>query len=203
MSGFLAGKVLASRSPAWVAGDLIGASLPLCSLQVVPAALLGATAAWKLTNHCDEAHIALGVGALGMPAATAWGGLIDVLVPKAGETLLVTAASGAVGALVCQIAKHRYGCRVIGTAGGPAKCAALVALGVDVAIDYKQHSDAASLAAAIKAAAGPKGTIGAWCVCAGGACVGWGVLGRSVRGWCVRGCAYGPPYPLFLPHCAL
>ena len=70
MTGFLAGRVVASRSPAWVEGDLIGASLPLCSLQVVSAAGLAATASWKLTGFCDEATISHGVGVLGMPAAT-------------------------------------------------------------------------------------------------------------------------------------
>lgn len=115
------------------------------------------------------------------PPPQAWGGLIDVLAAKKGETILVTAASGAVGGLVCQIAKRRFGCRVIGTAGGPAKCAHLVEhLKVDAAIDYKLYPDAASLTAAIKAAAGPKGldmvyeNVGGYTFDAAFACLGQG-----------------------------
>lgn len=73
----------------------------------------------------------------GMTAFTAYFGLLDVGKPKAGETVVVSAAAGAVGSIVCQIAKHQ-GCRVIGIAGGAAKCAYLTeTLGLDAAIDYK------------------------------------------------------------------
>jgi len=77
------------------------------------------------------------VGALGMPGMTAYFGLLEVGAPKEGETVVVSGAAGAVGSLVGQIAKLK-GCRVVGIAGGPEKCAWIVdELGFDAAIDYK------------------------------------------------------------------
>ena len=88
------------------------------------------------------------VGGLGMPGWTAYFGLLDVGQPKAGETVVVSAASGAVGSVVGQIAKIK-GCRTVGIAGGPQKCRDLVDLfGFDAAIDYK----AGDLAGKLKAA---------------------------------------------------
>ena len=137
LAGFVSGVVVASRAPKWAAGDLFGAQLPYTTLQVLAPPLLAATPMWRLNGLCTEAELHLGVGALGMPGATAWGGLVDVLRPQAGDTLLITAASGAVGQLVGQLAKQR-GVRVIGSAGGAAKCAALKEVfGFDEAIDYK------------------------------------------------------------------
>jgi len=78
------------------------------------------------------------VGGLGMPGWTAYFGLLDVCEPKPGETVVVSAASGAVGSVVGQIAKIK-GCRAVGIAGGPEKCAYLTdGLGFDAAIDYKR-----------------------------------------------------------------
>ncbi len=77
------------------------------------------------------------LGALGMPGVTAYFGLLDVGAPKEGETVVVSGAAGAVGSVVGQIAKIK-GCRVVGIAGGPEKCAWIVDdLGFDAAIDYK------------------------------------------------------------------
>jgi len=92
-----------------------------------------------------QAHI----GVLGMPGQTAYVGLLDIGQPKPGETVFVSAASGAVGAAVCQIAKLK-GCRVVGSAGSEEKCAWLrEEAGVDAAIDYKTCGDLeAALAAA-------------------------------------------------------
>ena len=88
-------------------------------------------------------------GAVGL---TAYFGLLDVCEPKAGDTVLVSGAAGAVGSLVGQIAKIK-GCRTIGIAGGPAKCSRLTErYGFDAAIDYR-GKDVAALDAAIKAAA--------------------------------------------------
>lgn len=85
------------------------------------------------------------IGGLGMPGMTAYHGLLTVGQPKAGETVVVSAASGAVGALVGQIAKIKD-CRVVGIAGGPTKCRYLVEeLGFDGAIDYKNETVADSL----------------------------------------------------------
>jgi NADPH-dependent curcumin reductase CurA len=137
ITGFISGKVLASNNAAWSAGDLFGGSFPLSTLQVVSAEALAKTVMWKLSGLCSEEELSLGVGLLGMPGATAWGGLLKVLRPEAGQTVLVTAASGAVGQLVGQIAKLK-GCTVIGTAGGPEKCALLTSkFGFSHAIDYK------------------------------------------------------------------
>ena len=86
------------------------------------------------------------LGALGMPGLTAYFGLLDIGQPKEGETVVVSAAAGAVGAVVGQIAKIK-GCRAIGIAGGPDKCKYLVEeLGFDAAIDYKNEDVRAGLA---------------------------------------------------------
>ena len=88
------------------------------------------------------------VGGLGMPGWTAYFGLLDVGQPKAGDTVVVSAASGAVGSLVGQIAKLK-GCRAVGIAGGPDKCRFVVdELGFDACVDYKAGNLAADLAAA-------------------------------------------------------
>lgn len=88
------------------------------------------------------------LGVLGMPGLTAWAGLTQIGQPKPGETLVVAGASGPVGATVGQIGKI-LGCRVVGIAGGPKKCAHVVdTLGFDACIDYKAEGFPAALAAA-------------------------------------------------------
>jgi NADPH-dependent curcumin reductase len=85
-----------------------------------------------------------------MPGVTAWMGLTQIIEPKEGQTVVVSAASGAVGGAVGQLAKQR-GCRAVGLAGGPDKCRYVVEeLGFDACIDYKQHPDLKSLAKALK-----------------------------------------------------
>ena len=77
------------------------------------------------------------LGVLGMPGVTAWVGLLDICAPKAGETVVVSAASGAVGSVVGQLAKLK-GCRAVGIAGGKAKCDYVIGeLGFDACVDYK------------------------------------------------------------------
>jgi NADPH-dependent curcumin reductase CurA len=99
------------------------------------------------------------LGAVGMPGVTAWVGLMTIIEPKAGETVVVSAASGAVGSVVGQLAKG-LGCRVVGLAGGPDKCKAVVdEFGFDACIDYRQHPDLKSLSAALKEAC-PQGIDG-------------------------------------------
>jgi NADPH-dependent curcumin reductase CurA len=84
---------------------------------------------------------------------------MTIIEPKAGETIVVSAASGAVGAVVGQLAKAK-GCRAVGLAGGPDKCKAVVdEFGFDACIDYKQYPDLKSLSAALKEAC-PKGIDG-------------------------------------------
>lgn len=93
------------------------------------------------------------LGVLGMPGVTAWYGLNRICEPKAGETVLVSAASGAVGSVVGQLAKQA-GCRAVGIAGGPEKCAYVAnELGFDACIDHRQHGDLKSMTKAIRAAA--------------------------------------------------
>ena len=88
------------------------------------------------------------VGVMGMPGATAWYGLNRIIDPKPGETIVVSAASGAVGAVVGQLAKFK-GCRVVGVAGGAEKCRVVVdAFGFDACIDYKAGRLYEDLAAA-------------------------------------------------------
>jgi NADPH-dependent curcumin reductase CurA len=87
-----------------------------------------------------------------MPGVTAWYGLVNILEPKAGQTLVVSAATGAVGSAFGALAKARN-CRAVGIAGGAEKCKyATEELGFDVCIDHKQHADAASLSKALKEA---------------------------------------------------
>ena len=85
-----------------------------------------------------------------MPGVTGWYGLVKICEPKAGETVVVSAASGAVGSVVGQLAKAR-GCRAVGIAGGADKCRYVVEeLGFDACIDYKLHGDPKSLVTALK-----------------------------------------------------
>jgi NADPH-dependent curcumin reductase len=106
-------------------------------------------------NKVDTTQIPLSayLGAVGMPGMTAWYGLMKICAPKAGETVCVDSASGAVGSVVGQLAKL-HGCRVVGIAGGADKCAYVKnELGFDDCIDYKANTDGKSLNAALKAAA--------------------------------------------------
>lgn len=80
------------------------------------------------------------LGVMGMPGQTAYFGLLDVGQPKAGETVFVSAAAGAVGSIVCQIAKLK-GCQVVGSAGSPEKIAWLHQVGVDRTLNYKESAN--------------------------------------------------------------
>jgi NADPH-dependent curcumin reductase CurA len=105
-------------------------------------------------RRVDTQHIPLSayLGAVGMPGVTAWYGLMKICEPKAGETVVVSAASGAVGSVVGQLAKAR-GCRAVGLAGGPDKCRYVVEeLGFDACVDYKAHPDPKALYKALKEA---------------------------------------------------
>ena len=155
MVGGTVGEVVASRHAGYAVGDTIVGMGGWQEYTVINAAVPGAM------RKVDASVIPLSayLGAVGMPGVTAWVGLIHLIEPKAGETIVVDAASGAVGSAVGQLAKSR-GCRAVGLAGGADKCAyAVEELGFDACIDYKQHRDFASLAAALDAAA-PKGVDG-------------------------------------------
>ena len=97
----------------------------------------------KLDPKKHDITTALGV--LGMPGRTAWFGLMEVGKPRAGDIVVVSGAAGAVGSLVTQFA-IRNGCKVIALAGSKEKCEWLTSLGVYQALNYKDYSDAASLA---------------------------------------------------------
>lgn len=100
----------------------------------------------------DTTHVPLSyyLGAVGMPGVTAWYGLVRIMEPKAGETVTVSAASGAVGSALGALAKAR-GCRVVGIAGGKDKCDYVVnELGFDACVDYKQQKDYLSLSKALR-----------------------------------------------------
>jgi NADPH-dependent curcumin reductase CurA len=158
IAGFVVGRVIASNgNPDWIVGDLFGASLPLTTFQNISLPELKTTLIWKLTGLLTEEEITLGLGVLGMPGSTAYGGLIDVLRPNPGETIFISAASGAVGSLVGMIAKNVYNCTVIGSCGGPEKCHLIKEkFGFDYAIDYKVANDKDSLKEALTKAA-PEG----------------------------------------------
>lgn len=157
MVGFVSGKVLISKSANYKVGDLVGTNLAFSTYVVLSAKQLESALIWKLTDILKEEELSLGIGLLGMPGSTAYGGLLDVLRPLKGETIFVSAASGAVGSLVGMIAKREFGCFVIGSCGGPEKCKIIKEkFGFDVAIDYKVADNKEKLKAALAEAA-PKG----------------------------------------------
>jgi NADPH-dependent curcumin reductase len=155
MVGGTVGMVTESRHEAFAAGDAV-----VCMGGWQEVAVLDARAP-GLVRKVDATKVPLSafLGAVGMPGVTAWVGLNHVIEAKAGETVVVSAASGAVGSMVGQLAKAK-GCRVVGLAGGGDKCAYVVdELGFDACIDYRQYPDFKSLGAALDVAA-PKGIDG-------------------------------------------
>ncbi len=148
MGGGTAGEVVESKHPKFAAGDKVVGMGGWQEYSVVDANQPGAL------RKVDTTHVPLShyLGAVGMPGVTAWYGLVKIIEPKAGQTLVVSAATGAVGSAFGALAKAR-GCRVVGIAGGPDKCRyAVEELGFDACIDYRQHKDAASLSKALKEA---------------------------------------------------
>jgi NADPH-dependent curcumin reductase CurA len=132
------GRVIASNDPGLAVGDFAVAMTGVQDYAVVKA---------KDAVKVDPrlAPLPRYLGALGMPGLTAYFGLLDIGQPQEGETVVVSAAAGAVGAVVGQIARIK-GCRVVGIAGGPEKCLYLTGeLGFDAAIDYKNEDVRAGL----------------------------------------------------------
>jgi hypothetical protein len=146
MVGGTAGEVVASKNAHFAVGDRVVGMGGWQEYAIVDASQRGAL------QKVDTTHIPLAayLGAVGMPGVTAWVGLTQIIAPKAGETVVVSAAAGAVGSAVGQLAKVR-GCRAVGLAGGPDKCRYVTeTLGFDACIDYKQHPDLKSLSRALK-----------------------------------------------------
>ncbi|AOW12191.1 NADP-dependent oxidoreductase [Hydrogenophaga crassostreae] len=146
MIGGTVGEVVETRHPKFAVGDQVVGMGGWQQYSVVDAAQPGAL------RKVDTTHVPLSyyLGAVGMPGVTAWYGLVKIINPKAGETVVISAATGAVGSAFGALAKAR-GCRTVGIAGGPEKCKyAVDELGFDACIDYKLHKDMYSLAKALK-----------------------------------------------------
>jgi NADPH-dependent curcumin reductase CurA len=142
MTGGTVGEVVKSNHPGFKVGDIVEDRLGWQEYAIGPGPAMRKVDA-------TLAPISTANGVLGMPGMTAYFGLFDVGQPKAGETVVVSAASGAVGQIVGQLAKIA-GCRAVGIAGGAKKCAFVKdTLGFDACIDYKAEKD---LTAAVKAA---------------------------------------------------
>ena len=133
MVGGTIGEVVESKDPRFRKGDIVGGR---SGWQ------LFATAQAQTLRKVDTrgAPLSTALGVVGMPGVTAWYGLLRIGEPKPGETVVVSAASGAVGSVVGQIAGLK-GCRAVGIAGGAAKCGYVVnELGFDACIDYKSDT---------------------------------------------------------------
>jgi NADPH-dependent curcumin reductase CurA len=131
------GQVIASKSPKFAVGDTVSGGLGVQQYWI-GAANDKTAALYKVDPNA--APLPAYLNALGMPGMTGYFGLLDVGMPKAGETVVVSGAAGAVGQTVGQVAKHK-GCRVVGIAGGKDKCDFVVnELGFDACIDYKNVS---------------------------------------------------------------
>jgi NADPH-dependent curcumin reductase CurA len=141
MCGHTVSEVVESRNPQFKAGDVVTG---YDGWQQY------ASSSGKELRKLDPAAapICTAIGVLGMPGATAYVGLLDIGQPKLGETVVVSAASGAVGSIVGQLAKIR-GCRAVGVAGSPDKCRYVVEeLGFDACINYKTDDLVPALRAA-------------------------------------------------------
>jgi NADPH-dependent curcumin reductase CurA len=148
MIGGTAGEVVDSRHPGFQPGDTV---LGAGGWQQY--ALFDANQRGQL-RRVDATRVPLSayLGAVGMPGVTAWYGLMKIIEPKPGHTVVVSAASGAVGSIVGQLARLR-GARAVGIAGGSDKCRHVVqTLGFDACIDHRAHADTSSMASALEAA---------------------------------------------------
>ena len=140
MAGGALAEVVESRAPSLKPGDLVFADTGWQEWAVVPARGL-----FSLPRPEPLTHL---LSVFGVAGLTAYFGLLECGRPQAGETVAVSAAAGSVGSIVGQIAKIK-GCRVVGIAGGAAKCALLVTeLGFDTAVDYKVGDTRRALRAA-------------------------------------------------------
>ena len=142
MEGGCVARVEVSNAPGFAPGDIVMGMFGWASHGVAKAKTL-------LKLDPAAAPISTALGVLGMPGLTAWVGLNDLGRPKAGETLVVSAATGAVGSVVGQLGKIK-GLRVVGVAGGAEKCAyAVETLGLDACVDHRAATDAKALRQAL------------------------------------------------------
>jgi NADPH-dependent curcumin reductase len=147
MQGGTAGVVVASRHPGYAEGDNVVGFGGWQEYSIVDASHPGTLRKVDIRQVPLSAYL----GPVGMPGVTAWYGLLKICQPKAGQTIVVSAASGAVGSVVGQLAKAR-GCRAVGIAGGADKCGYVTGeLGFDACVDYKAHGDPTSFHEALKA----------------------------------------------------
>ncbi len=148
MIGGTVGEVAESKNPKYAVGDKVVGMGGWQEYSVVDGNAVGAL------RKVDTTHVPLShyLGAVGMPGVTAYYGLVKIIAPKEGDTVVVSAATGAVGSAFAALAKAR-GCRAVGIAGGAEKCKyAVDELGFDACIDYKQHSDVKAMSKALKEA---------------------------------------------------
>ncbi|XP_021056421.1 prostaglandin reductase 1 [Mus pahari] len=132
MMGEQVARVVESKNSAFPKGTIVAALLGWTSHSISDGkGLTKLPAEWP-----DKLPLSLALGTVGMPGLTAYFGLLDICGMKGGETVMVSAAAGAVGSVVGQIAKLK-GCKVVGTAGSDEKVAYLKKLGFDVAFNYK------------------------------------------------------------------
>ena len=142
MLGGTVGIIMESKNPAFHVGDAV-----LGYLGWQQYGISSDKGLQKLPKD-EQVPLSAYLGVVGMPGITAWYGLTQIGQPKPGETVVVSAASGAVGSVVGQLAKSR-GCRAVGIAGGPAKCAYVIQeLGFDACVDYRAGQLAEALATA-------------------------------------------------------
>jgi NADPH-dependent curcumin reductase CurA len=155
MGGGTVGEVVESRAAAFAVGDKVVGMGGWQQYSVVDATQPG------LLRKVDTRQVPISayLGVVGMPGVTAWFGLNKIIEPQAGQTIVVSAASGPVGCAVGQLAKAR-GARAVGIAGGADKCRFVIEeLGFDACIDHRAHGDFKAMSAALKAAA-PQGIDG-------------------------------------------
>lgn len=143
LQGGAVGEVVESNDPGLQPGDLVLSMNGWREAFVVAAS--GLERLPRVGGVPEQAYL----GVLGMPGLTAYGGFLEIGQPKEGDTVFVSGAAGAVGSVVCQIAKIK-GCTVVASAGSDEKCAWLKSLGIDHAINYRTAPD---LLAAVHAAA--------------------------------------------------
>ena len=133
LQGGAIGEVIASGDPSLKPGDLVSSMFGWREAFTAPAAALERI---EPAGAPPEAFL----GVLGMPGLTAYAGLLEIGKPRPGDTVFVSGAAGAVGAVVCQIAKIK-GCTVVASVGSDAKAAWLKSRGVDAVINYKTCGD--------------------------------------------------------------